>query len=105
MGPRSLIALGLVLGACAGPAPVVEHITAMPSPQPGCTRVMLDVVNQGRGHGQVQLEITLRDARLGRAIQAERTVELRAEQRLQLTEDIPAPEGVYAVAVRVEYPD
>jgi hypothetical protein len=105
VGSRSLIVLGLLLGACAGPAPIVENITAMPSPQPGCTRVMMDVVNQGRGHGQVQLEITLRDASLGHAIKAERMVELRAEQRVQLTTDIPTPEGVYSAAVRVEYPD
>jgi hypothetical protein len=104
MGSRQLTALLLLAAACAGPDTAIEAVTSAPSPRPGCTRVTVDLLNRGRGHGQVEIQITLRDSTADRTVTAERTVELAEHQRIQLVTDVETPPGSYSVAARAEYP-
>ena len=92
-----------VLAACAGPRPEVGDVSVAPGP-PGMQRVSLALHNDSRGHGEVDLQITLHDA-AGHKIKASHTVEIKAHQLLQLWVDVPAPAGVYAADVKAEYPD
>lgn len=109
MGPRALIAASFaLLAACAGPDPLVERVAVTPSPQPGRTRVTVDLVNRSTGHGQVQVRIELHDTTSGAPIIAERTIELVEHQRTQLVTDIETPAGPFpasAATVRAQYPD
>ena len=101
MDSRSLIVILLV--ACAGPDPVVTHATATPSPQPGATRVSLDIRNRA-GQGQIELQIVLRDSG-GHVIRADRTIELERHQDIHFETDIETPPGTYTVDATAEYPD
>lgn len=104
MDARSLIALwATALLGCAGPDPSVRDVRATPSPQPGATRVSLELVNDG-GKGSVELHIVLRgDA--GSEIHAERTLEVAPHQRVHYETDIETPPGTYSVSAAAEYPD
>jgi hypothetical protein len=101
MDARSLILV--VLAACAGPDPVVEHAAALPSPQPGATRVSMDIVNRA-GRGDVVVKIELRGPR-GQVIRAEENVEIQAKQTVHFEMDVKTPPGAYAVKATAEYPD
>jgi len=68
-------------------------------------RVDVVVVNRSGGHGQVQLELRLTSTSPPRTLAAERSLELDDHERLELTIDIPAPDGDYAAAAHVLYPD
>lgn len=106
MGARALIAASFALvPACAGPDPGVEHVAVMRSPKPGDTRVTVELVNRSSGHGQIQVEIELRDASTGNVILTERVLELGDHQRVQLVADVETPPGSYWASVRVQYPD
>jgi hypothetical protein len=101
MDSRALIFV--LLAACAGPDPVVQHAVALPSPLPGATRVSMDIVNRA-GHGTVAVTIELRGPR-GQLIRSEHTVELQDKQTIHFETDIPTPPGPYAVKATAEYPD
>jgi hypothetical protein len=102
---RWLVMLALAAtAACAGPDPVVEHATVGPSPQPGCMRVTALVRNRGRGHGQIEVEVVLRDRAARRTIHADRELELEAHETVELSADIPAPPGSYDVVATAKYP-
>jgi hypothetical protein len=106
VGARALIAASCALvAACAGPDPGVEHVAVMPSPQAGETRVIVDLVNRSHGHGQIQVNIELRDTSTGNVIPTERLLELGDHQRAQLVADVETPAGSYVASVRVHYPD
>ncbi|HUS29670.1 MAG TPA: hypothetical protein VMZ53_14300 [Kofleriaceae bacterium] len=100
MAARSLIFILLV--ACSGPQPKVEHATASPSPVPGATRVAMDIVNSG-GEGTVAIHVELRDAR--RIIRAERTLAVQGKQTIHFETDVETPPGEYRVAASAQYPD
>ena len=101
MDSRALIFI--LLAACAGPDPVIEHAVALPSPLPGATRVSMDIVNRA-GHGEVVVKIVLHGPR-GQVIRAEKSVELEKNQVVHLETDIETPSGPYAVTATAEYPD
>jgi hypothetical protein len=101
MDSRSLIFV--VLAACAGPQPTVENAAAAPSPQPGATRVSLDIVNRG-GDGTVEVKIELRGAS-GVIIRADQTVDIQPHQTVHFEKDIATPPGSYTVTATAEYPD
>lgn len=101
MDTRSLIFV--VLAACAGPEPSVQNATAAPSPQPGSTRVSMDIVNRA-GHGTVDVKIELRDAS-GHLIRADETLELKSKETVHYEKDIATPPGSYTVRATAEYPD
>jgi hypothetical protein len=101
MDARALIVV--VLAACAGPQPRVENAAAMPSPQPGATRVTLDIVNRG-GEGSIDLQIELRDPG-GRRIRADRTLEVERDESFHYETDIETPPGTYTVKASASYPD
>lgn len=101
MDSRSLIVI--LLAACAGPDPVVTNATATPSPQPGATRVSLDITNRA-GDGQIELQLVLRDAQ-GHIIRADRTIELARHQDIHFETDVETPPGTYTVEAKAEYPD
>jgi hypothetical protein len=105
VGARSLATVGAVFLGCAGPAPAIEHVEVAAPRLPGRVRVALVVVNHSGGHGQVQIEIALRATRPGRTVVTERPLELDGHQRVELTVDIPAPDGDYVVEARAIYPD
>ena len=105
MGARAVAVVAMVVLGCAGPAPGIERVEVVQSHRPGCVRVELVVVNRSGGHGQVQIEIMLRAARGGRTLTAERPLELDGHQRLELSVDIPAPDGDYVAEARAIYPD
>jgi hypothetical protein len=98
---RSLIFV--LLAACAGPDPVVQHASAMPSPLPGATRVTMDIVNRA-GRGEVEVQIELRGAH-GQVIRSEETVDVESKQTVHLEKDIETPPGPYAVTATAQYPD
>jgi hypothetical protein len=104
MDTRAVAIAAAVLAGCGGPRPSVESVELVEPHLPGCVRVQLVVVNRAGGHGEVQIEITLR-ARSGNTLAAEHPMELDGHQRLELDVDIPAPEGDYLVQARALYPD
>jgi hypothetical protein len=79
-------------------------LSVAPSPQPGHTRVSLDVRNDGRGHGEVELEIILTSPR-GNRFRETQTVELNAEERIELAVDMAALPDTYVATVHAKYPD
>jgi hypothetical protein len=101
MDARALIFI--LLAACAGPDPVVQHAIATPSPLPGATRVAMDIVNRA-GHGEVVVKIELRGPR-GQVIRAEENVEIEEKQTVHFEMDVKTPPGAYAVKATAEYPD
>jgi hypothetical protein len=102
---RALAILCAALVACAGPDPGIERVDILAPRLPGHVRVGLSVVNRSGGHGQVQIEIRLRDARARRELAAERTLEIDGHEQLELVVDIPAPDGDYTAEARALYPD
>ena len=100
MDSRSLIFV--VLAACAGPQPSVQNAAAAPSPQPGATRVTLDIVNRG-GDGTVEIKIELRSG--DKIIRADETVDVQPHQTVHFEKDIATPPGSYTVTAKAEYPD
>jgi hypothetical protein len=106
VGARTLIAAGFVLvAACAGPDPAVTRVAVTPSPQAGDTRVVIELVNRSSGHGQVEVQIELREATTGAVVVAERMLELADHQRAELVVDVETPAGSYSASARVHYPD
>ena len=105
MDPRALAVAAAVLVACAGPDPRIERVEIVAPRVPGTIRVSLAVVNRSGGHGQVQIEIHLRNTRTADALEADRSLELDGHQRLELIVDIPAPEAEYVADARAVYPD
>jgi hypothetical protein len=105
VGARAVAIIAVVVLGCAGPAPGIERVEVVKPQRPGCVRVELVVVNRSGGHGEVQIEILLRTARPGRMLTADRSLELDGHQRLELSVDIPAPEGDYVAEARAIYPD
>jgi hypothetical protein len=105
VGARALAILVATLVACAGPDPAIERVDIVAPRLPGQVRVELVVVNRTGGHGQVQIEIRLRDARSRGEVAAERPLEIAGHQRLELIVDIPAPDGEYTAEARALYPD
>jgi hypothetical protein len=101
MDSRALIFV--VLAACAGPDPVVQHAVALPSPLPGATRVSMDIVNRA-GRGDAVVKIELRGPR-GLVVRDEANVELENKQTVHLEIDVKTPPGTYAVKATAEYPD
>jgi hypothetical protein len=101
MDSRALIFV--LLAACAGPDPVVEHAVALPSPLPGATRVSMDIVNRA-GKGEAVVKIELRGPR-GLVIRSEENVEMEAKQTVHFEIDVKTPPGTYSVKARAEYPD
>jgi hypothetical protein len=100
---RALIAIALA--ACAGPRPEIDASTVAVAPdRPGVQRVTIDLANRSGGHGEVELQITLRGAS-GGCIRASQQVELDAHEQLRIYVDVPAPPESYTVDVRSEYPD
>jgi hypothetical protein len=102
---RALAILAAALVACAGPDPAIERVDVLAPRLPGHVRVELAVVNRSGGHGQVQIEIRLRDARSRRELAAVRMVEIDGHERLVLIVEIPAPDGDYTAEARALYPD
>lgn len=100
MDSRPLI-LTVLLG-CAGPQPSVHGAQAVPSPQPGATRVSFDLVNDG-GKGSVQIDIVLRGS--GTEIRADRTLDVEAHRTVHYETDVETPPGTYAVTASAEFPD
>ena len=111
MDPRQVVARLLVVAlaglgtACSGPRPEVRHVVVVPSPQPGMVRVELDLANLGGGHGNVELDVTLRDLGAARTLVAAHDVELEAHQVVHVAIDIAGPPGQYEPAVSARYPD
>lgn len=105
MGARPLAVVGAVLVGCAGPDPRIERVAIVAPQLAGHVRVDLMVVNRSRGHGQVQIEIRLQRTSDPRSLAADRTLELDGHQQLELTVDIPAPDGDYVAQARAFYPD
>jgi hypothetical protein len=101
MDARTLILV--VLAACSGPRPTVEHATVTPSPRPGATRVALDIVNPG-GEGSIEIDIELRDAE-GHLIRANRSLDIKGGDRAHYETDVETPPGTYTVRASAEYPD
>jgi len=104
MGPRALGLALLLVAGCGGPHARVSNVRVEPSPTPGRIRVEARVENLGRGEGQVEAQIRLRDRRTGRAIAAERNLELRPHGTVALVADVEAPPGDYSAEVDAEYP-
>jgi hypothetical protein len=108
VGTRALAVVAatvVALVGCAGPDPMIERIDLVAPRLPGHVRVELVVVNRSGGHGQIQIEIRLREARSGRELAAEHPLELDAHQHVELIVEIPAPEGAYTAEARALYPD
>ena len=105
MGARALAILAAALVACAGPDVRIERIEIIAPRLPGHVRVELVVVNRNGGHGQVQIEIQLRNARSRGVLAAEHALEFDGHQRVELIVDIPAPDGEYTAEARTLYPD
>lgn len=103
MGPRTL-ALLLLLAACGGPRPRVDHVRIEPAPIPGHVRVEAKLVNRARGQGQVEVTVRLSDKRTGHVIEQERNVELRGRESVELVADVEAPLGDYTAEVVAKYP-
>jgi hypothetical protein len=101
MDSRALMFVLLV--ACAGPDPVVQHAVAVPSPLPGATRVSMDIVNRA-GHGTVAVQIELRGPR-GQIIRSDHIVDVAEKQTVHFETDVQTPPGPYAVKASAEYPD
>lgn len=100
MVARPLI-LALALAACAGPAPVVDHVAVAPSPVPGHMRVTGTLMNRGGG-GTVELVITLHGAA---TVRENETLAIDAHQRVELAIDVAAPPGSYTADVLAQYPN
>ena len=98
MDSRSLIVL---LVACAGPRPSVDHVAVTASPQPGFQRVSAMLHNRGGG-GEVTVDITLR----GKVVLREqRTVEMHGGDAIAFVADVLAPPDSYEASIEVTYPD
>ena len=95
------VAAGLL--ACTGPQVSVGDIRCRPSPVPGAQRVEATLVNAG-GQGEVKVAVRLREQTDGRIFGADRTVQIRKHERLELVVDVPAPSGAYAPILEVEFP-
>jgi hypothetical protein len=100
VGARALIVLALLAG-CAGPRPSVDRVEVAASPQPGCVRVSIELQNHG-GAGEVEVEITLRDA--GARIDAHRDVTLERDAHVLFVADVEAPPGQWVAEVTAQYP-
>src|ERR1044071_8490955 len=105
MGARALAVAAAVLLGCAGPEPQIERVEVVAPRQPGSVRVAVVVVNRSGGHGEVQIKIRLRSADRAHTLAAERALEIEGHQRLDLTVDIPAPDGDYIAEANAVYPD
>jgi len=105
VGARALVIAGVLAAGCAGPDPQIDRVEIAAPRLPGHVRVDLVVVNGSGGHGEVQIQIQLRSARPPHTVSAERTLELEGHQRLELTVDVPAPDGDYVAEARAQYPD
>ena len=101
MDSRTLILLVLV--ACAGPQPTVDAVTIAPGPE-GTQRVSLALHNESNGHGEVYVQVILRDA-AGHRFPASQLVKIEAHETLQVSLDVRAPAGVYVADVKAVYPD
>jgi hypothetical protein len=82
----------------------VEDVHVEPAAVPGRVRVEARLVNAGRGQGQVEVTVRLRDRRTGRVVEDERHVELRGHESVRLVADVEAPPGDYHADVEAEYP-
>jgi hypothetical protein len=97
--------LALWVANCSGPRPAVSDVRLVPPAGEGAPyRVEALVRNTGRGHGEVVVEVRLRDASSGVVIQKEEQVALDAGETARVISEIPAPRGSYTPEVNAVYP-
>jgi len=94
------VVFALLIG-CAGPRPTVDSVAVTPSPVPGHVRVTGSLVNRG-GHGTVAIHVALHGAAL---VREDFTIDVSADDRIQLAFDVTAPAGDYTATMTAEYPD
>lgn len=101
---RALVGAALViaLAACAGPKPVVESVAASDVTDHKTT-VSVVVRNSSSGEGQVSIVVTVRDRVSGEVVgRDERSVELRARERIQIALELDLPPGIETVSADAE---
>ena len=102
-----LAVAGMVLWVanCSGPRPeVVGKMQIEPQGVSESYRVEAGIRNAGWGHGQVKVQILMRDHSAGRTYSAEQRLELEAGGNILVTAEIPAVPGNYELEVNVSYP-
>lgn len=105
MGPRTLTAAALLAVAlgCRGPRATATEARLRPSSRTGFYRVDARLINAG-GSGQVELTVRLRNKQTGWIVTQQQSVELQPHDRDDVSVELPAPPGDYAVDVSVQYP-
>jgi hypothetical protein len=99
MAARSVILV--LLAACAGPVPSVEHVAVAPSPLPGHVRITGTLINRG-GTGTVELHLELRGKT---TLRQDELVEVHPHEQLELAYDLAAPADTYTATIDAEYPN
>ena len=97
--------VALWVANCSGPRPAVSDVRLVsPAGEGAPYRVEALVRNTGRGHGEVVVEVRLRDTASGAVMQKEEQVTLDAGETARVISDVPAPPGSYTPEVQAVYP-
>lgn len=100
-----LVLAALVVAACVGPKPEVLSASVAP-PKEGKATVTVVVANRGSGDGQIEVRITLRDARGSVLARDEKTTVLKDKETVTvvLLVNVPDGAGELTVDAEVSYP-
>jgi hypothetical protein len=90
---------------CSGPRPVVQAVTVHEPAQPGLPyQVEVQVRNNWRGGGQLQVQAELRDRASDRRYQGQQNATIKSMESMNVLVEVDALPGDYEPHVEVEYP-
>ena len=101
----AIIVAILWVANCTGPMPAVQRVQLSPPSTPGGPyEVTAVVLNQGGGHGEVDVSARLREMNSPRTVANDRRITLQAHDTAVVVIDIQAPKGEYTPQVDATYP-